>query len=551
MNRVDRQNNVAEAFKGNTLDKVISYFNPILGAKRANARAFMALSGSYIGASKSRRQTSQWNPLAGSADDDSLDDLNSLRDRSRWLVRNESLAVGAINTVTTNVIGSGLRVKPTIDAAALGISPDEADALEAVIKREFNLWAEAKTADVARTLNFYAQQEQAFRAVLESGDVIAIMAMVEREMNPYKLAIQIIEADRLSNPDNAIDTPTLIAGVEKDTKGAPVAYHIANQYPNSYSNRQPKGTKWNRITAYGAESGRQNIIHLFTQLRPGQTRGIPYLAAVIEPLKMIGKYTEAELISAVISGMFTVFVKTADGEGLDFSTDMGAETGSKSSDKDIKMASGAIVDIGPDDEIESANPGRPNTAFDPFVQAIFRQIGVALELPYEILIKHFTASYSAARAALLEAWKFFKKRRQWMAENFCQPVYENWFDEAVLIGRISAPGYFTDPMMRKAYLGARWDGPGRGMIKEKEEAAAALLKVEGGLSTLEAEIVKLEGGDFDAILRQRTREKNKRIAAGLEEPIGGPPAPAVVPAPAEESKPDEEEMREELKNETD
>jgi len=549
MQRVERKPKDS-IIEGNRLDKIVNYLSPVRGAKRMKARMFQAVAGSYYGGSKSRRQTKQWTPLAGSADDDTLFDLPTMRERSRDMLRNEPLALGAINTVCTNVIGTGLRLKPAIDAEALGMSRDDATLWESNTKREFNLWAESQNADVSRTLNFYAIQEQAFRVVLESGDVIATMPFVEREMSPYKLAIQLIEGDRLSNKDGIQDTPTLTAGVQKDALGAPISYWIANKYPGAGDVRfaDQISLAWKNIPAFGAASGRRNVIHLFTQLRPGQTRGIPYLAPVIEILKVLSSYTEAELMAATISGMFSVFIKTEGAEGIDLATDMGGETGASSGDTDLKMGVGTIVDLEPNESIESVSPGRPNQAFDPFVQAIIRQVGVALEIPFEILIKHFTASYSAARASLLEAWKFFKKRRQWMAENFCQPVYENWMDEAVILGRIEAPGYFTDPMMRKAYLGAQWEGPGRGMIKEKEEAEASLLKVAGGLSTLDNEIAKIEGyGDFETVNRQLIVENNKRIAGGLKEPVGVAAGTATSAAPPEE---DEEETREELNNET-
>ena len=541
---------IDRAIRGNLLDRAINYVNPITGAKRQKARIFQAVSGSYISGSKSRRQTSQWNTPNGSADDDILYDLPTTRDRSRDMLRNDPMALGAVNTVVTNVIGSGLKLKPSIDAEALGLTDAEADAWEAKTKREFNLWAGSKNADAARTLNFNGIQELAFRSTLESGDVIALMPMIKRTMTPYKLAVQLIEGDRLTNPNNIADTPTLTAGIKKDTTGAPIEYNIMNRHPGAQRFADMPPIKWAKVPAWGAKSGRQNVIHLFTQTRPGQTRGMPYLAPVIETLKMAGKYTEAELISAVISGMFSVFIETENAQGLDMETNLGAETKASAGDADIKMASGMIVDLKPGEKVTSANPGRPNTAFDPFVQAILRQVGVALELPYEVLVKHFTASYSAARAALLEAWKFFKKRREWLAENFCNPVYENWMDEAVILGRIEAPGYFADALIRAAWLGARWDGPGRGMIKEKEEADAALKKVVGGLSTLEGEIVKIDGGDFNTITRQRAKEKKLRETLGLEAPIEQPqePAPAAPPAPPVE---DEDEIREDLKNETD
>ena len=79
---------------------------------------------------------------------------------------------------------------------------------------------------------------------------------------------------------------------------------------------------------------------------------------------------------------------------------------------------------------------RPNTAFDGFVLAVLRQVAVGLELPFEVLIKHFTSSYSAARAALLDAWKFYKGRRAWLVWTFCQPVYEMVVSELVAAGYV-------------------------------------------------------------------------------------------------------------------
>jgi capsid protein len=83
------------------------------------------------------------------------------------------------------------------------------------------------------------------------------------------------------------------------------------------------------------------------------------------------------------------------------------------------------------------------------------QIGVALELPFEILINQDTSSYSAAQAAIVEAWKFFSTRRPELVANFSQPVYVSVIDEAVAKGYLNAPGFMANRMLRKAYLGPR------------------------------------------------------------------------------------------------
>ena len=541
----EKEDILKRAARGGVLDRFISWRDPIKGAERMRARMFMAMTGTWIGGDTTRRQTKLWSTRTGDADTDNLTDLPKIRERSRDLLRNAPIALGAVNTVTTNVVGSGLRCKPSIDHEVLGMAEAEADEWEKNARREWLLWSESKDCDSTRTQNFYGLQELAFRGVLESGDIFASQPFIERDHTPYRLAVQMIEADRVSNPENKQDTQKLTAGVEKDDNGAPTAYHVSNFHPGSV--RFPfKARKWDRLEAFGAQTGRQNVIHLFTRTRPGQTRGMPYLAPVMEPLKILDKYTEAELMAAVISGMFAVFIKTANAQGLDNTTDLGAETGAKVSDKDFTEAVGSIVDLTPDEDVTSVSPGRPNQSFDPFVQAIIRQIGVALEIPFEMMVKHYTASYSAARAAILDAWKFFRKRRSWLAQNFCQPVYENFMDEAVAIGRISAPGYFNDPIIRKAYLGARWDGPGRGMINEKQEGDAIQTRLEIGLSTLEQESAEYNGTDWQGNHRESVREQAARVEGGLAEPVGvAVAAPMPVPPPVEE---DEEQWREALRN---
>lgn len=274
------------------------------------------------------------------------------------------------------------------------------------------------------------------------------------------------------------------------------------------------------------------VYHLVPRKRPGQTRTPPYLSPVIESLKQLDKYTEAELMSAVISSMFTVFVRSEDPDGI---SSMGEEKGD---DKEFEMGSGAILDLLPYESIEIADPKRPNQAFDGFVLAIMRQVGVALEIPFELLVKHFTASYSAAQAALLEAWKFFKSRREWTAAVFCQPVYEAVITEAVARGHLKAPGFFSDPLIRQAYLGAEWIGPPRGQIDQLKEGRAARERVEMGISTLAEETAGLTGGDWERKHSQRAKEHKMRLEAGLDEPFA---SAQEEDQPPEDEKEDEEE----------
>ena len=503
--------------KKNSLDRAISWLSPAWGAKRTRARMFEALSGSYNGASRTRRALKEWSTQSADADADILYDLPLLRERSRDLLRNAPVAVGAVGTSLANVVGTGLKLQSRIDAEYLGLSEDKADTWEDNTEREFRFWAESQECDIARTLNFVGLQSLAFRQTLENGDVFALLPRIERRGSPYSLKIQLVEADRVCNKDWASDTDSLVSGVEKDPKtGAPIFYHVANQHPGVTRYWKQGSTTWAKVPAFGAKTGLRNVLHLYEMTRPGQTRGVPFLAPVMETLKQLDRYTEAELMAAVVSGLFTVFIESEAG-GLDFATatGMGVETGAASDDDDMKLGNGAIVGLKKGESINSANPGRPNTAFDPFVESILEQIGAALGIPFEVLIRHFSSSYSASRAALLEAWRFFRSRRVWLVSAFCQPVYEVWLYEAIASGRITAPGYFSDAMTAKAYSGAIWTGDAPGFVDPAKDIKASRDRMEAGISTIDEETTMITGGDAESNIRQMGKEKRMFEKAGL------------------------------------
>lgn len=499
------------------LDRVIEHFAPIRAAQRLQARVGHAMMASgYNGASHTRRSLAGWNPLPGSADDDTIADLPTLRARTRDLDRNAPVAGGAINTTVTNTIGTGLSVQPQIDHIKLGMSEEDASRWQDETNREFLLWAESVNCDVTRTLNFYGLQSLAFRSALTSGDVFSVQTSVSRPGSVIPLAIQLVEADLVCNPDWKPDTETMVQGVELEPSGAPVAYHIASAHPTRRGRRQP--ITWRRLEAFGRKTGRRNVLHLFDRRRPGLTRGVPFLAPVMEPLKQLERYTDAELMAAVVSGMFTVFIHSESAAAIMPSAQIAGAAGATpaaGATLGTQLGNGLVVELNPNERIETANPGRPNAQFDPFVTAIIRQIGLLLEIPYEILVKHYQSSYSAAKAAMNDAWKFFRARRDWMATYFCQPIYETWLEESIARGRIVAPGFFADPSIRRAWCRATWVGDGPGSLDPLKEALAARERTELTISTLAQESILHDGGDWNAKVRQRGREEAMRRAAGL------------------------------------
>jgi lambda family phage portal protein len=521
------------------LDRAIGYVAPRAAARRMVARQQLALLGGYQGARKDKASLSSWRTSGGSPESDVIADLATLRERCADLERNAPVAASVINSHCTHVVGTGLACNPQIDADYLGITQDQAQAWQKDTKRRFRTWAESPDCDLARVLDFYAIQDVSLRGVLSRGDMLVVTPRVARN-GRTRLALQLVEADRLCNPGLRPNTATLTDGVECSPEtGEAITYHVCSHYPNDTLAR---GTRsWSPIAARGSSTGRRNVLHLYRQLRPGLRRGVPVLAPVIEPIKQLTRYSEAELSAAVTSALMAVFLKM-DPQAFDdlFDDDAKSKIVDKSTGWSGEMEAGKVINLLPGEEPVSHNPNRPNAQFDAFTTSCMRQIGMAIGMPYEVLVMHFQSSYSAARGALLLAWRTFLGWRNWIASALCQPVYELWLSDEVAEGRISAPGFFADPVVRAAWCQAQWVGDGPGSIDPQKEVGAARDRVALGTSTLEAESLLHDGVDWETKHRQQIKEAAARQQAGFSVPgAAAAPVPAALAAPDDEQDDDE------------
>lgn len=474
------------------------------------------------GASWKKKALKGFNAPSGSAHEDIDFNNFTMRQRARMLYMASPIATSAIKTNRTNVVGVGLRLKSRIDREALGLSPEAAEQWQKATEREFAIWAQNKRACDATGVNtFYGLQQLALVSWLLSGDCIGVIKQYKvSRLMPYALRVHIVESDRIATPGgygvgasltyttgkNDKNGNTIYDGVEVDRNGAVVAYHIRSNYPFELG---APPTEWARVLAYQEHTGLPNVVHVMDSERPDQYRGVSYLAQVIEPLLQLRRYTESELMAAVIESFFTAFIKTeASTDEMPFN-ETGAPPAEPREPNDYNMGPGQVNIMQPGEDIVFAQPARPAGGFNKFVEAISEQVGAALEIPSDLLLKSFNASYSASRAALLEAWKSFKMRREWLADDFCRPIYEVWMSEAVARGRIYAPGFFTDPAIRAAYLGSEWLGPSQGQLDPVKEITAEVLACSEGFSTHEQSTIRLNGGQWDANVEQLKRENEK------------------------------------------
>lgn len=486
---------------------------------------------SESGASYKKGSMAGWRPIKSSPQSDIDVNLSTLRSRASDAVTGIPIATSAINTSRTNVIGAGLRLSPKPKFKLLGVSSEKAEQWARIVKEEFDLWANSKFSDLLKKNNWYDQQDIAYQCYMIDGDCFALFKYRPSVPGmPYALRIQLIEASRICNPGvqsiagaiapmniyakNTDNGNRIINGVEVDNDGAVTAYWICNKYPYDPTNVQLP--QWQRIEAFGSKSGMPNILQICHDERPEQYRGVPYLAPVLEVMKQVGRYTEAELTAAIIKSFFSLFIKESyAGNNFPIEQALNPQERVSLDPNDFELGSGTLNVLPPGYDVTAMDASRTLSTYEPFTNQLITQIGAALEQPKEVILKAFNSSYSASRAALLQAWSAYKIRRIWFARDFCQPIYEAWLTEAIAIGRIDAPGYFTDPLIRKAWSNAEWYGPVMGVLDPVKEVEASGLRVQLGLSTREKESAEMTGTSWDENVERLAIEQQRMNELGI------------------------------------
>lgn len=517
---------------------------------------FNSLSGSsripYDAADSSSDQLANWQPALGSPDNE----INIYRDRivsrMRDLARNDGWASGTITRVLDNAIGANYRpiFKPDYRMLKLLTGNNAFDATWAdeygkVIEAHWRSWANdpGLYCDVERKQTVSQMLRLGFRHKLLDGDALAILQYRTDRLGPgrgrYATTVQIIDPDRLSNPQQNFDMQNLRGGVEIDSDGAPVAYHIREAHMGDWWSGA-KTMTWQRVQRETAW-GRPMVVHDFDHERGAQHRGIGILAPIVQRLKMLIKYDQSELEAAILNAIFGAYIESpydsqmvasALGDTVDSSGDelsaYQTQRAEYYEDKRLNLQNGArIPHLFPNEKIVTISATRPTSNFDGFESAVLRNIAAATGLSTQQVTQDWSdVNYSSARAAMLEAWKTLTRRRDDFAVGFAQPIASAFVEEIHDIEKLPLPNNAPDFLDAKAaYCRARWMGPGRGWVDPVAEKKGAILGMNAGLSTLEMEAAENAGEDWEEMLDQRAREIEAFKERGIPLPEWAEPTP--------------------------
>ena len=472
------------------------------------------------GASYEKPTLKSWLPSHYSSKSDTEMNLRPLRDRAFDLAINSPLGAAIIATMLNGTVGSGLKLYPQPKFQELGISAETARDWSRRVQLEFEMWANSLNCDFYHRNNFYELQRIAFQSYLTDGDCFCLFKRRYSAENPYTLRLQLLESQRVSNPvdkggmlnnvEMQYKDNRIINGIEIDKFGRLQAIWVSNQIWNEPTSTTPE-LNWQRVRIFGENSNR-NVLHICYDTRADQFRGVSVLAPVIENLKQIARFSEAELSSAIIKSFFSLFFVQQqtnfgindilpEAEGLDL--------------REYKLGSGTLNSLPRGIDVKSVESNNAQSTFDSFFNNFVKQAGAAVGIPFEVLMKSFTSSYSASRAALIQAEETFKERRAAFINDFLQPIYENFLIEAVSTGRIFAHGFFNDPLKKFCWCNCDWRRPVMPNIDSVKEANAATARIKLGISSKQIEATRI-GNDFYNVCNDLD-EENKKLTDNLSQ----------------------------------
>lgn len=528
---------------------------PLPPNRPSKARA-LAGSTPYDAADRHSAEMAGWDPWLGAPDQELGPYRNTIVARVRDLVRNDGWASGAVTNVLDSVIGANLRPKPKPDFRSLSWYGKAFDATWAAefASEASSLWRDwaedpARWCDAGRRHTMPQMLRLGFRQKLVDGDAVAILRWLPGRRGygraSYATALKLIDADRLCNPNEAMDTESLRGGIELDEEMAAVAYHFRSAHPGDWTaGAQPY--RWDRLPRE-TEFGRPIVVHDYDADRVDQTRGgAGILAPVLARLRMLARYDSAELQAAIINAVFAAFVESPNDPELVQSA-LGSEElpayqqmrADFHQDKRLRVGDARIATLFPGEKLTFANAARPSSTFPDFEAAMLRNAASAIGASApEISQAWGDVNYSSARAAALNAWRTVLRRRSDYAVGFCTPIYAAFLEEAIDRGLLPLPASAPDFVEeRAAYSRCTWYGPGRGWIDPVKEKQGAVLGIQNYLSTYEQEVAENGGGDWEEIMAQRAVEEATRKRLGLPDPLGA--RASKVMKGADGSKPDQ------------
>jgi len=464
--------------KLNAWERFLLFVAPGFALSRMQARQAATVFARHYEAAQLGRRTSGWYRSRGDANAVTGSAISELRTHARDLIRNNSWARRAQRIIANNTVGWGIVPK------AIG-----ADAAAAQLL--WKQWAESLEVETEGRHTLYSLQQQVMRVLASDGEVL-----IRRRRRQSKdglllpMQLQLMEADYIdTNKDGERGQSggQIIQGIEYDAIGRRAAYWLFPEHPGSDNSTGQNVSK--RVPA-------EDILHVFYQERPGQSRGVSWFASAIVNLKDFDEWEDAELMKQKIAACFAVFVTDLDGTAPALGTEDPDDASIDS------LEPGMIENLPAGKDVKFASP--PPVTVDSFAARQLRRVAAGLGVTYEDLTGDYSqVNFSSARMGRLSHQA---NVRDWqnnvLIPQFCTGVWR-WFVEAAV-----ASGALRGVSV------AEWTVPALPMLEPDREGLAYQRLVRVGAMT-PSEMVREQGFDPEAHWKQYAADLAKLDELGI------------------------------------
>ncbi len=438
--------------------KTIGTIAPNMALKYLSRRAWLAY---YTGASPSG-PNQRWRPTEQSADAILRRDRTRLLARARDLERNSSHISGAIGKIVNNVIYTGIKPQARIRDAEGKLKKS----LNDLVETRWKEWAEHED------INFYDIQELILRHLWIDGEVL-IHKFYDPDLQRAgvcPLNLEVLEADFIDSSRNANEENGNVtkSGIEYNRNGKPVAYHLFKTHPGDSSTTSYYTTDTRRVPA-------TEIKHIFHKRRASQSRGVSWLAAVIIEMKDFDEYQSSERTAARLASAFGVFVQSPYPEHqlnnpLLSENSENAELFPSLDEVPEHLGTGRIDTLPPGMEIKAAQFQRPGQTYEPFTKTSLKGASTGTGLSYENFSNDFSeATYSAARQAVLEERRGYRKMQMFLNRHLNNWVSRAWLEYGSMVNLLGGIGIDVP---------INWQNPGWPWIDPQKDSKAAEIELD-------------------------------------------------------------------------
>lgn len=468
----------------NFLDKVVGFFSPVRGMRRAAARFAMDQMLAYEGARRGR-SLGDWLTPNTSANAEIGPQIALLRSRSRDLCRNTPLARKILDERVIRAIGTGITPRSQAE------NPRDREEMDKV----FQDWSEA--------VGYWAMQLIGARAIYESGESLLrhrylSPAVAKSRGLPVPYWPVLLESDFIdTNKSMSIEPGTrIVNGVQYDSDDLVMGYWLFDTHPgDSLASYRGIGNGYSKFVPASL------IEHGFRPERPGQGRGVPLFAPVITKIRQLGDLDEAIIIRKKVEACFAAFI-TSGPDG----TNIGP---TKTEDGQLveEFSPGMVRYLRSGQGIQFADPAASGTDVS-YIKMQRQDVCAGTFVPYELGTGDMSqTNYSSYRGGAVgfmdqlsvDQWQVF-------IPFFCAPVWRRLVEAAYVAGRISTPD-----------ASVKWGPPPFNLLDRMNEAEADQLELQIGKTTW-PQMVAQQGNDPRVQMAEISESQKAFREQGIELP---------------------------------